>query len=100
MLHLIKPYEQQNIRTEVIIKMITFSTKISQEILKNVLILLVLSGCVLSILQAHDLPRAQHRVTLKNTQNRCLCDTERHIQASIFSVGDLNNAAAHYKATV
>ncbi len=100
MLHLIDSYEQQNIRTEVIIKMITFSTKTSQGIIRNILILLALSGCALSILQAHDLPRAQHRVALKNTQNRCLCDTERHIQTSIFLLGGVENAAAHYKVTV
>ena len=73
---------------------------VSHEILKNTIILMVLSGTTLSVLQAHDLPRAHKRVASKSIQHRNFVDIgTRNNMPTIFAK-NLTYIAAHHEILV
>ena len=73
---------------------------VSHEILKNTIILMVLSGTTLSVLQAHDLPRAHKRVASKSIQHRNLVDISACNHMPIISVNNMKYVATHHESSV
>ena len=73
---------------------------VSHEILKNIAILLVLSGATLSVLQAHDLPRAHKRVASKSIQHRNFVDIVTCNNMPTVLAKNLKYIATHHKILV